>query len=83
MEAEMLFLTEVLGAELVDVRQRRSGRVRDLAVRIQEPYPVVTGMVVSRSRELVIPWSSVRAIARSIVERERVSMAFVGSRVET
>jgi len=59
----MLFLTEVLGAEVVDVRQRRSGRVRDLAVRIQEPYPVVTGLVVSRSRELVIPWSSVRAIA--------------------
>lgn len=59
----MLFLTEVLGAEVVDVRQRRSGRVKDLAVRVQEPYPVVTGLVVSRRRELVIPWSSVRAIA--------------------
>ena len=59
----MLFLTEVLGAEVVDVRQRRSGRVKDLAVRIQEPYPVVTGLVVSRRRELLIPWSSVRAIA--------------------
>ena len=56
----MLFLTEVLGAEVVDVRQRRSGRVKDLAVRIQEPYPVVTGLVVSRRRELLIPqvlWS--------------------------
>ena len=59
----MLFLTEVLGAEVVDVRQRRSGRVKDVAVRIQEPYPVVTGLVVSRRRELLIPWSSVRAIA--------------------
>ncbi len=59
----MLFLTEVLGAEVVDVRQRRSGRVKDVAVRIQEPYPVVTGLVVSRRRELLIPWASVRAIA--------------------
>jgi len=58
----MLFLTEVLGAEVVDVRQRRSGRVRDVAVRVQEPYPVVTGLVVSRRREQVIPWSAVRAI---------------------
>jgi len=59
----MLFLTEILGAEVVDVRQRRSGRVRDVTVRIQEPYPLVTGLVVSRHRELVIPWSSVRALA--------------------
>jgi magnesium transporter len=59
----VVFLTEMLGAEVVDVRQRRVGRVRDVTVRVQEPYPVVTGFVVSRRRELVIPWSSVRTFA--------------------
>src|SRR5690242_11519253 len=53
----LLFLTEILGAEVIDVRQRRIGTVRDLTVRVQEPYPVVTGLVVSRRGELVIPWS--------------------------
>src|SRR5215831_16728167 len=54
-ETGLLFLTEILGAEVIDVRQRRSGAVRDLAVRVQEPYPVVTGLVVSRRRQLAIP----------------------------
>ena len=59
----MLFLTEILGAEVVDVRQRAVGAVRDVTVRMEEPYPAVTGLVVSRRRELVIPWSSVRTFA--------------------
>ena len=59
----MLFLTEILGAEVVDVRQRRAGTVRDLTVRVEEPYPVVTGLVTSRRKELVIPWSGVRSFA--------------------
>jgi CBS domain-containing protein len=37
--------------------------VRDITVGMEEPYPVVTGLVVSRRRELVIPWSSVRTFA--------------------
>ena len=79
----MLFLTEILGAEVIDVRQRRTGAVRDLTVRVQEPYPVVTGLVVSRRRQLTIPWSEVRTFAaatrevalrstREDVERHRV-----------
>lgn len=59
----VIFLTEILGAEVIDVRQRAVGDVRDLTVRMEEPYPVVTGLVVSRRRELVIPWSSVRTFA--------------------
>ncbi len=59
----MVFLTEILGAEVVDVRQRRVGRVRDLAVRVQQPYPVVTGLATSRRLDTVIPWSAVRTIA--------------------
>src|ERR1700730_5687903 len=64
----MLFLTEILGAEVIDVRQRRAGTVRDVTVRVQEPYPVVTGLVTSRRRELVIPWSSVRSFAAATRE---------------
>jgi CBS domain-containing protein len=59
----LLFLTEILGAEVVDVRQHRTGDVRDLTVRVQEPYPVVTGLVLSRRRQIVIPWSQVRTFA--------------------
>ena len=64
----MLFLTEILGAEVIDVRQRRVGAVRDLTVRVQEPYPVVTGLVVSRRRQLAIPWSEVRTFAAATRE---------------
>jgi len=59
----VLFLTEILGAEVIDVRQRRIGAVRDLTVHVQEPYPIVTGLIVSRRRELAIPWSEVRTFA--------------------
>jgi magnesium transporter len=64
----LLFLTEILGAEVIDVRQRRTGAVRDLTVRVQEPYPVVTGLVVSRRGQLVIPWSEVRTFAAATRE---------------
>jgi CBS domain-containing protein len=48
---------------VVDSRQHRIGRVRDVTIRVLEPYPEVTGLVISRRRETVIPWSAVRAIA--------------------
>jgi len=64
----LLFLTEILGAEVIDVRQHRTGAVRDLTVRVQEPYPVVTGLVVSRRGQLVIPWSEVRTFAAATRE---------------
>ncbi len=59
----MIFLTEILGAEVVDIRQRRVGRVRDVAVRVQQPYPVVTALVLSRRGDSVVPWTAVRTIA--------------------
>jgi CBS domain-containing protein len=68
LEAELLFLTEILGAEVIDVRQHRLGTVRDLTVRVQEPYPVVTGLVTSRGRQQVIPWSMVRSFAAATRE---------------
>src|SRR5437588_7420694 len=44
-EAAMVFLTEFLGAAVIDTHQRGVGRVRDVTVRVQEPYPIVTGIV--------------------------------------
>jgi len=59
----LVFLSELLGAEVVDVDQRRVGRVRDVTATVIEPYPVVTGIVVSRRRGEVVPWAAVRTFA--------------------
>jgi len=59
----VVFLSEFLGAEVIDVEQRRVGRVRDVTATVVEPYPVVTGIVVSRRRGEVVPWTSVRTFA--------------------
>ena len=73
----MVFLSELLGAEVVDVGQRRAGRVRDVTVTPIEPYPLVTGIVTSRRQVLVVLWSEVRTFAaREValrVPREEVS----------
>jgi magnesium transporter len=42
----MIFLSDFLRADVVDVHQKTVGSVRDLIVRIQEPYPVVTAVAV-------------------------------------
>jgi CBS domain-containing protein len=59
----MVFLSEFLGAEVVDVEQRRVGRVRDVTATVIEPYPVVTGIVLSRRRGQALPWATVRTFA--------------------
>jgi CBS domain-containing protein len=59
----LVFISELLGAEVIDVDQRRVGRVRDVTATVIEPYPVVTGIVVSRRRGEVVPWSAVRTYA--------------------
>jgi len=59
----MVFLSEFLGAEVVDVEQRRVGRVRDVTATVIEPYPVVTGILLSRRRQETLPWSAVRTFA--------------------
>ena len=59
----MIFLSDFLRADAVDVHQKTVGSVRDLIVRIQEPYPVVTAVAL-RPRggaPETIPWTSVRA----------------------
>src|SRR5205807_9279966 len=59
----MVFLSEFLGAEVVDVEQRHVGRVRDVTATVLEPYPVVSGIVVSRRKGEVVPWTHIRTFA--------------------
>jgi len=59
----MIFLSDFLRADVVDVHQKTVGSVRDLIVRVQEPYPKVTA-VVMRPRGGApesIGWHEVRA----------------------
>jgi magnesium transporter len=73
----VVFLTEILGAEVVDSRQHRIGRVLDVTIRVREPYPEVTGLVISRRHEAVIPWAAVRTIAG-----KEVALRGTGAEVE-
>ncbi|MBJ7609040.1 MAG: magnesium transporter MgtE, partial [Candidatus Dormibacteraeota bacterium] len=60
----MIFLSDFLRADVVDVDQRTVGTVRDVIVRMGEPYPVVTAFAIrGRAKELpaVIDWGAVRA----------------------
>lgn len=38
----MIFLSDFLHADVVDVHQKTISSVRDLIVRVQKPYPKVT-----------------------------------------
>jgi CBS domain-containing protein len=58
----VIFLSDFLNAEVVDVRQHRVGRVRDLVVAMTDPFPRVTGVILKGNRQLrSIDWSVVRS----------------------
>jgi len=58
----MIFLSDFLNAEVVDVKQHRIGRVRDLIVLMSDPFPRVTGVVLKGNRRLrAIDWTVVRS----------------------
>ncbi len=60
----MIFVSDFLRADVVDVDQRTVGSVRDLIVHMEEPYPSVTAVAIrGRSKELpaTIDWGAVRA----------------------
>jgi CBS domain-containing protein len=71
----MVFLSEFLGAEVVDLEQRRVGRVRDVTATVIEPYPVITGIVLSRRRNEALPWTAVRTFAAREVALRAASAA--------
>ena len=58
----MIFLSDFLNAEVVDVRQHRVGRVRDLVVVMTDPFPRVTGVILKGNGKIrSIDWSVVRS----------------------
>ena len=59
----MIFLSDFLRADIVDVHQRTVGKVRDLIVRMGEPFPVVTAVALRGRRPApeAVEWSLVRA----------------------
>src|SRR5207248_9970601 len=60
--SRLIFLSDFLNAEVVDVRQHRVGRVRDLVVVMTEPFPRVTGVILKGNRKVrSLDWSVVRS----------------------
>lgn len=57
----MIFLSDFLRAEIVDNRQRRVGRVGDLLIKIVDPFPVVSHVIVRGRTPRAFPWSNVRS----------------------
>ncbi|MGI8848184.1 MAG: magnesium transporter [Candidatus Dormibacteria bacterium] len=59
----MIFLSDYLRADIVDRNQRTVGKVRDLLVRMEEPFPVVTAVAARARGGLpgVIDFGAVRA----------------------
>lgn len=56
-----LFLSQILGKRILDSEGRSLGRILDLMVRLGEPYPSVTGILLkSRPRKAVLffPWQN-------------------------
>ena len=64
----MFALTDHLGQDLVDGHGRRIGRVRDLAVRLDEPFPSVVALVATvDGSDRRIPWEEVSTFEGSQV----------------
>ena len=63
----MLALTELLGRPAIAADGMRLGAVRDLAVRMDDPYPIVTRLVVrmDRRRTRTVAWAAVDALDRA------------------
>ena len=58
----MIFLSDFLNAEVVDLRQHRIGRVRDLVVVMTEPFPRVTGVILKGNPKVhSVDWTVVRS----------------------
>jgi CBS domain-containing protein/sporulation protein YlmC with PRC-barrel domain len=77
--AARLWVTELVGSQLVDRAGERLGRVDDLIVRLAEGgYPPVTGLVGKiAGRRLFIPWDRIGEIApgRAQLTGETLSLA--------
>jgi len=57
----VIFLSDFLNAEVVDVKQHRVGRVQDLIVLMTDPFPKVTGVILKGTKVRSIDWPLVRS----------------------
>ncbi|CAN5802178.1 CBS domain-containing protein [soil metagenome] len=56
----MLYLSQAIGRPVLDRQGERLGKVADLIVALGDPYPPVTGLVMSTGRRRIfLPWSDV------------------------
>jgi len=65
-----LFLSDILGKNIVDVTGQIIGHVYDLTAEIVEPYPLVTGLTlgsVRREKPLFLPWKKVVDLDENLV----------------
>ena len=64
----MIFLSALLHESIYDSADHRVGTLHDIAVSLNETFPVVTALIVnpsSGSQKLIIPWLQVRSIEES------------------
>jgi CBS domain-containing protein/sporulation protein YlmC with PRC-barrel domain len=57
-----LFLSDILGKNIVDATGKKIGRVYDLTAELVEPYPIVTGIIFSSAQKknpVFMPWKDV------------------------
>jgi CBS domain-containing protein/sporulation protein YlmC with PRC-barrel domain len=57
-----LFLSDILGKNIVDATGKTIGRVYDLTAEFVEPYPIVTGIIFSSAQKknpIFLPWKDV------------------------
>lgn len=69
-----IFFTEITGKYLLGKNGNRVGKIFDLTVRPNEPYPRVISLVVSRGilkkTYAVVPWESIKTVVRNSVDGE-------------
>jgi len=59
----MLYLSQVIGRPVRDMKGDPIGKVADLIVAVGERYPPVTGLVIrTDARQIFLPWSSVESV---------------------
>ena len=63
-----LFVSELIGKFIVDRSGKKLGKVRDVWVDPQNPFPVVRGLKIRHEGELkVIPWQDIYMLSRRVV----------------
>jgi CBS domain-containing protein len=63
-----LFVSELIGKFIVDRSGHRLGKVRDVCVDSENPFPTVRGLIIRHDGELkVIPWQDIYMLSRRVV----------------